>query len=309
MNLWRLFSFFLLLLASVQAAKAAESSVTVAEFCKAAVDSRAQPSASQSSEVASGFFTEIRLLLDPESFVNVTAEMPNVPVRKGKGVIIFSLGAVNADDQNARDEIRDLSQQTQAFQEKLKQIRVAPDVASCEQEAASLGVTDSELSDYSQTVDRASALEQGYLSEYNFELAQEAGKEYGRAEVVALENWEDAQDFIQALPAGQYDFVFVFHADAEGRLFDHAMSVMVTFFERIADRAASVAIFSCFPEKVRARYEQDVFSKYRALGIPVYQPELLGTFEDSQTTPIGLLDAFTRQESRMIGIDNARQKQ
>jgi hypothetical protein len=297
---------YLLALLIALPAFGAETHVRVIDLCRALVSGPLGASGTQalSPLVPVNRFEEVMIRLVPSFYIDVQAFAPESSMSRdspsfadtSSGAVIFSLGEPSGD---YSQELSELKQFQQTLHSKSKdpwgELRSSPDAETCVARASQLGLSDELLRKMSEAQLDVTANSVDQLAEEALQSLEQNTPEAAKNSVFPVSRWKDMETIISTLPTGKYDFVFLFHADTDGRLYDSNEEVVPAyFFTELKPAARSVTFFSCFPNAVFNHYVA-AFSELRDSGVPVYRPSLNGDLSGAAETPVGLLPAFAEK--------------
>lgn len=298
-SLKSLFKIFGLVLLFTQITKPAHAFVTnLEDLCNSIHAKRPEKTAPESKKLSS--MTQLRMQVTPREFIGVVSN--NVVARSSDKTIIFTMSPEGIIPNSAaikKDEKLNYKR-SKRTQSNIKELLKTQDVPACLLKAHSLKMTNQQLVEYGEILKQSALNNELYQASMFIETADKAAKKFKNGEARATSEAEMIFDSISSLSEERYHFIFVFHADPKGRLIDHSNYIVEKgFFKEIADRAASISIFSCYPDKVASYYSKDLDYLAR-VGVSVYQPELKKELKEINSTPLNLLEEFSRQLEKQL---------
>lgn len=291
--LFNVFILMCLLLLSPRGAAASTFPSTIEGLCRAIHSEVDKPSG---PEKKFSFMTKLGMKLSPHKFIAVSSN--GVVARPYTETIIFTMRPDRKDIPDSptiKKREREIYLKSRKTQKNIRGLVKTKDEESCLKKAGSLQISNEELQAYREILRLSEENQELYLSNYFQTFSEEAAGHFKNSRVVGVSDTDQVLQYVSGLERKDYNFVFLFHADRSGRLYDYSRFIVESdFFIKIKNKVSSIAIFSCFPEEV-SHYYSNALKKIKSSGIAVFRPVLKGEFQEANSTPIGLLEEFSRQ--------------
>lgn len=274
--------------------------VTVNELCES-IHSEREESGRSDNRHEFGLFTKLGVKFFPQRYIGVRSN--NAAPRPVSETIVFTMRPeveVIPDASTIRESEKENYRRSKGIQKMVKALVKTRNEESCLDKAARIGITDDHLLEYAEILETSAENQELFMARNFLDFAQESAEVFENSRVVGVSNFEEIIQIVSELPGRDYNFVFVFHADGNGRLLDHDRYVVEGFFFRaIKNKASSISLFSCYPEQVADYYFRNL-KRLEESGVVVFQPKLKKIFKEINSTPLGLLEEFAKQVKKRI---------
>jgi hypothetical protein len=251
------------------------------------------------------FSTRLKLHFSPEDFIGIRTSHVSIPSDAQKRpTLVFSMGPnipAIPDDQTLYENARDDYLESLPTQRDLRALVNTHDEAECLDKARKLNMSSQQLEVYSKRIARNKLYTEEFQANQYRRFAETAADRFQDGQAISVATTDEILKRMADIPEGQYNLVFIFHADPTGRLYDYSRFVVEQdFFKMIKSKARTVAIFSCHPNAVSHYYSRAIRDFERS-SIPVFQPDLKLDFKSIDAAPWALLEEFARQEKNLLG--------
>lgn len=248
------------------------------------------------------FSTRLKLRFSPGDFIGIRTSNVSIPSDAQKRpTLVFSMGPnipAIPDDQTLYENAREDYLESLPTQRDLRALVNTQDEAECLNKARKLNMSSQQLEVYSKRIARNKVYTEEFQANQYRRFAESAADQFQDGQAISVATTDEILKRLADIPDGQYNLVFIFHADPTGRLYDYSRFVVEQdFFKKIKTKARTIAIFSCHPEAVSHYYSRAI-QDFERSSIPLFQPDLKLEFKSIDAAPWALLEEFTRQLSQ-----------